>query len=89
MQLTGTGVAHIRRYFHLIHMELSKMNSLNVIREAATKTELNSEAWTTLVHAAQHLKAQAAKDERKQVERNANRRAKHAALTSLGLKRVK
>ena len=26
---------------------------------------------------------------RKQVQRNANRRAKHAALTSLGLKRVK
>ena len=40
-------------------------------------------------HEAIQVLVVAGKSIRKQVERNANRRAKHAALTSLGLKRVK
>jgi hypothetical protein len=64
------------------------MNALNILREAATRVELNTPEWDTLVHAAQHIQAQASKDARKR-KRNASRSARHEAMLACGLVRVR
>jgi hypothetical protein len=68
-------------------MKNKNINPLDIFRTAASQTELNSAAWDTLVHAAQHVESQMSKDAAKR--RNANRKARHEALTSCGLVRVK
>jgi hypothetical protein len=68
-------------------MKNKNINPLNIFREAAVQTELSSPEWDTLVHAAQHVQLQMSKDAAKR--RNANRKARHEALTSCGLVRVK
>jgi hypothetical protein len=68
-------------------MKNKNLNPLDIFREAATKVELNSPEWNTLVHAAQF--AQKAMSEDAAKRRKANRKARHEALTSLGLVRVR
>jgi hypothetical protein len=74
----------------------SKQDAVDILRAAAVQTIYNGAAWTVLVHAAQHLDAgstltmaadviRATKNKR----RNAARNARHDALTSLGLVRVR
>jgi len=63
------------------------LNPISILREAAVTQQLDSATWTTLIHAAQHVKAEMSKDAAKR--RNRNRRARHEAMTSLGLVRVR
>jgi hypothetical protein len=74
------------------------LNPINILREAYATLDadaiLSSELVTeehnaadTLIAAAKYLKARMSDDAR--MRRNRNRRARHEAMTSLGLKRVK
>jgi hypothetical protein len=74
----------------------SKQDAVDILRAAAIQTVYNSPAWTALVHAAQHLDASStlsmASDvikATKNKRRNAARRARHEAMLSVGLVRVR
>jgi hypothetical protein len=75
----------------------SKQDAVDILRAAAIQTVCGSAMWTALVHAAQHLDAAAGdaivvatiKRSVARAKRNAARNARHDALTSLGLVRVR
>jgi hypothetical protein len=75
----------------------SKQDAVDILRAAVIQTAEFSPAWTALVHAAQHLNAAAGdaivvatiKRDAARAKRNAARKARHDALTSLGLVRVR
>jgi hypothetical protein len=65
---------------------MKNLNPIHIIKEAAIQTPLNSPEWNTLVHAA--LFVEKSQSEAAAKRRNANRRARHQAMTDLGLVRV-
>jgi hypothetical protein len=66
---------------------VKNLNPVKILREAAIQTELNSAEWNTLVHAAIFAEKSMSVEAGKR--RNANRRARHDAMTSCGLVRVR